>query len=222
MYDLGSFGLSEATLAGVHLRKIGDRVATLEDASQEVARFFHAEFRDDATGDSAFVLARCYQTLPLGELSPELASYAQGVFPHQRLDDDTRCLTLLGTYGDQPEWQHRERSRGHRTIPLADENALANLPMVARLTEALGLRAIEMVRPDPAFLRERDREGFNVFYVENALGSPYIPAQDPFVVRFGVRSVIGRSVLIYREPVDPAFPDHSVGPALGCGVIHGQ
>src|SRR5689334_19546569 len=121
MYDLASFGLSEATLAGVHLRKIGDRVATLEDASQEVARFFHDEFRDGVTGDSAFVLARCYQTMPLGELSPELVRCARGVFPNQQFDDRTRCLTLLGTFGDQPEWQHRERSHGHRAIPLGDE-----------------------------------------------------------------------------------------------------
>ncbi|HTI17574.1 MAG TPA: superoxide dismutase family protein [Trinickia sp.] len=35
----------------------------------------------------------------------------------------------------------------------------------------------------------------------------------------GVRSVIGRSVLIHREPSDPAFPDHSAGAALSCGTI---
>ena len=191
MYDLASFGLSEATLVGVHLRKIGEGKATLEDASQAVARFFHDQFRDPATGGSAFVLARCYQVQPLHELTPVLASYAREGFPNQQLDERTQCLTLLGTFGDQPEWQRRERSRGHRAIPLLDENALTNLPMVARLTEALGLRAAEVVRPDPAFLRERDREGFNVFYVDEASGSPYIPAQDQFVTPFGVRSVIG-------------------------------
>jgi hypothetical protein len=30
-----------------------------------------------------------------------------------------------------------------------------------------------------------------VFHVENALGSPYIPAQQEFVIRFGIRSVLG-------------------------------
>ncbi len=35
----------------------------------------------------------------------------------------------------------------------------------------------------------------------------------------GVRSVVGRSVLIHHEPGDPAFPDHSVGGALACGTI---
>lgn len=41
----------------------------------------------------------------------------------------------------------------------------------------------------------------------------------PDVSLDGVRSVIGRSVLIHREPGDPAFPDHGVGPALACGTI---
>jgi superoxide dismutase, Cu-Zn family len=35
----------------------------------------------------------------------------------------------------------------------------------------------------------------------------------------GVRSVIGRSVLIHREASDPAFPDHSAGAALACATI---
>ncbi|WP_116136044.1 superoxide dismutase family protein [Trinickia diaoshuihuensis] len=35
----------------------------------------------------------------------------------------------------------------------------------------------------------------------------------------GVRSVIGRSVLVAREPSDPEFPDRGVGAALACGVI---
>jgi Cu-Zn family superoxide dismutase len=35
----------------------------------------------------------------------------------------------------------------------------------------------------------------------------------------GVRSVVGRSVLIGHDPSDPAFPDHGVGAAIACGVI---
>jgi hypothetical protein len=30
-----------------------------------------------------------------------------------------------------------------------------------------------------------------VFHVENAVGSPYIPAQQEFVEKFGIRSVLG-------------------------------
>ncbi|MHA7236480.1 superoxide dismutase family protein, partial [Burkholderia pseudomallei] len=33
------------------------------------------------------------------------------------------------------------------------------------------------------------------------------------------RSVLGRSVLVHRDPADPAFPQHGAGPALACGVV---
>jgi hypothetical protein len=32
---------------------------------------------------------------------------------------------------------------------------------------------------------------FNVFYVPEAVGSPYIPAQEQFVTKFGIKSVLG-------------------------------
>jgi hypothetical protein len=38
---------------------------------------------------------------------------------------------------------------------------------------------------------EEASERFNVFHIEEAEGSPYIPAQDEFVKRYGVRSVVG-------------------------------
>ncbi len=41
----------------------------------------------------------------------------------------------------------------------------------------------------------------------------------PEVSLDGVRSVVGRSVLVAHEPSDPAFPDRGVGAALACGMI---
>ena len=32
---------------------------------------------------------------------------------------------------------------------------------------------------------------YNVFYVEEAAGSPHVPAQETFVQPFGIRSVVG-------------------------------
>ena len=32
---------------------------------------------------------------------------------------------------------------------------------------------------------------FNTFYVPEAVGSPYIPAQDDFVIPYGIKSVLG-------------------------------
>jgi hypothetical protein len=87
--------------------------------------------------------------------------------------------------------------------------------MVARLHGSLGLEARQLVHPDPGFLLEKDRAGFNVFHVEQALGSPFIPAQDSFVVPFAVQSVVGfgfvippthvfSTILFSRQHIAPA------------------
>lgn len=191
MYDLSDFGLGEMTLLGAELRKIGAGYHSLEDASQAVARRFVEVFTDPHSGGSAIVLARCYKTHPLADLPADLESFARALLPGEELHAATPCLTLLGTFGDQPAWRSRAASNGHRAIPLSSETTVESLPMVSRLTRALGLRPADVVRPDPKFLLEKDRQGFNVFHVEQAVGSPYIPAQLGFVIPNGVRSVVG-------------------------------
>jgi hypothetical protein len=191
MYDLSTFGLSEMTMVGAALRRVGSEASSIEETSQRAARLFCDKFVDPASGRSAFALARCYATLSLEQLPDELARFARGVFPDQPLAATTQCMTLLGSYGDKPAWQTRRGSTGHQAIPLATVAVLESLPMVARLTASLGLNAEQVVHPDPTFLLEKDRQGFNVFHVETALGSPYIPAQASFVDPLGVRSVVG-------------------------------
>ena len=191
MYDLATFGLSEMTLVGTALRRLGTDATSLEQASQRAARFFYEEFVESASGRPGFVLARCYKTHPLGDLPPDLTKFARAVFPNEALDPTTQCLTLLGTFGDEEAWKTRQASSGHKAIPLVSESAVQSLPMVKRLTQALGLESQQVIRPDPSFLLEKDRAGFNVFHVEEALESPYIPAQESFVKAHGVRSVVG-------------------------------
>ena len=217
MYDLAAFGLSEMTMVGAAIRTVARDVGSLERASQKCARLFCEQF-SDAAGHPGFVLARCYATLPLGTLPGDLADFARGVFPEVTIAEATQCLTLLGTYGDEPAWQSRSHSRGHKAIPLATVGVLESLPMVARLTSSLGLDAEHVIRPDPTFLLEKERQGFNVFHVEEALGSPYIPAQSGFVERYGVRSVVGfgfvippstvfATILFARQPIDASTAD---------------
>lgn len=57
----------------------------------------------------------------------------------------------------------------------------------------------------------------NIHADATGVATGFIVAPD--VSLDGVRSVFGRSVLIYHEASDPAFLDRSVGPALACGLI---
>lgn len=57
----------------------------------------------------------------------------------------------------------------------------------------------------------------NIHADANGVAAGFIVAPD--VALDGVRSVLSRSVLVHRDPGDPAFPQHGTGPALACGVI---
>lgn len=61
----------------------------------------------------------------------------------------------------------------------------------------------------------------NIHADSNGVAIGFIVAPD--VSLDGVRSVLQRSVLVHRDPIDPyAYPARGTGPALACGVIKAQ
>jgi hypothetical protein len=48
-----------------------------------------------------------------------------------------------------------------------------------------------VLQPDPQFLVELEQKTYHVFHVPQAVGSAYIPAQQEFVLPFGIQSVLG-------------------------------
>ena len=63
--------------------------------------------------------------------------------------------------------------------------------MIASLIEQFGLQIADVVRPKLQTEPELIEKNYNVFHVEHAVGSPYIPAQSDFVVPYGIASVVG-------------------------------
>jgi hypothetical protein len=63
--------------------------------------------------------------------------------------------------------------------------------MIAQLVRQLGLEVAAVLRPDAHLIIDLEQRTFNVFYVEEALDSPFIPAQQQFVVPYKIRSVLG-------------------------------
>ena len=102
-----------------------------------------------------------------------------------------KCLTLLGTAGDHPQWNHRRSSIGHQVIPLPSEQMVTQAPMISQLIQQLGLSIRSVVAPAPDMIVDLQERTFNVFHIPAALDSPYIPAQADFVRSFNIQSVIG-------------------------------
>jgi hypothetical protein len=215
-YALATFGFTEMMSCRARLRSLfDDEPGTLAEGAERVVRFFHRELTDDR-GDPACALVRFFKTHPYRHLDPELQSVALAASPGVALDE-VRCLTLVATAGDEPEWNDRERSRGHRIIPLTSVEMVEKAPMISQLIKQMGLSISAVLRPDPGLLLERSDAAQNVFYVPMALGSPHIVAQD-FVMRYGIASVLGfgglvasgdmfATILFSRIPISPKVAD---------------
>lgn len=188
-FSLHTFGLREMLRAGLDLRRSTADSPTLEALARETVRYFYDECRDDG-GNRECVLVRFYKTHPYGDLPSDLQAFARGVMADTPLPT-TQCLTLLATAGDEPAWNSRTASRGHQAIPLASAQMVEQAPMIAELVRSMGLDVSAVVAPHPDLIDTLTGKTFNVFHVPDAAGSPFIPAQDEFVRRYGVRSVIG-------------------------------
>jgi hypothetical protein len=163
----------------------------MEDAAGKIVRYLYDNITDPATGRKSCALVRFYKTHPYKQLDAGLQDFAQGILGSPPPSGDINCLTLLGTMGDQDQWKSRAQSNGHRAIPLASAEMVGSIPMIARLINQFGLEVGSVLRPDPMLIGDLSQKNFNTFFVPEALGSPYIPAQDDFVIPYGIKSVLG-------------------------------
>lgn len=192
VYDLSRLTLREMTECGAALRRLGTGAASMEEAANRVVRLLHSRLADATqAGEPACMLVRCFKTQPFGELDAGLQRAGRDALEAENPTPEMRCLTLLATAGELPEWNDRRLSAGHRVIPLPSERGVRRIPMIAHLIRQLGLEVGSVLRPDPAVMMDLQQHTFNVFHVPQALGSPHIPAQEAFVKPFGVRSVLG-------------------------------
>ena len=191
MYDLTNLSESDATQCGEALAQAASGASSMEEAAGKIVGHLYDNLADSETGAKSCALVRLYKTHPYGELDPELRGFAQGILGHAPESEDMKCLTLLGTAGEKPEWNDRSKSEGHKAIPLPSEGFVSQIPMISRLVSQFGLDVNAVIRPDPSLLADLERKEYNAFHVPEAVGSPYIPAQKEFVIPSGVQSVLG-------------------------------
>lgn len=190
MYDLAAFKMTDKIAIAADLRRIASEVTGVADAAERVVRYFRGALVTPETGEPSCALVRLYLTAPFASLDEDRRAFARDLLGLEP-PAETRCLTLMATAGDEPEWNSVATSRGHKAIPLASEEMVRALPMIAQLITQLGVGIGAVLEPDPTILVHVREADYNVFYVPVAPGSPYIPAQAEFVDRYGVASVLG-------------------------------
>lgn len=187
-FRLQDFDLGEMMRLGAALRRAGAGAGTMEEAASRTVTCLYETVRDDAERPAS-ALVRLFKTHPYAGLPPDLQSLVRTSVPSP--GRGLRCLTLLGSAGLRPEWTSRAGSAHHGAIPLIDEDAIRSAPMIAGLVSQLGLDEQRVIDPQPGIFLEDAATSFNVFHVERAQGSPAVPAQETFVIPYGIESVVG-------------------------------
>jgi hypothetical protein len=151
---------------------------TFETLSQKLMHNVYDDFCNEQ-GQRIFILTRIFRLCKYLELPPEA---------HSEIDSSSGkfWLALCGTVGDEPAWNNRHQSQGHRIIP----GGAFQTPMLKAVFEQMALE--KTLQEGESGIKLED---YNIaerfFHVETAPGSPYIVAQEDFVNRYGVHSVIG-------------------------------
>ena len=189
--DVTDFTVGAMLRAGIAIRRSVRGAASLESAAEVIVRYLYDHCVDVGTGERSCAMVRFYKTHPFGALEPEQQRFASAQLGDTPPADGMRCLTLLATAGDEPAWNSRHESRGHAAIPLPTAERVRAAPMVTRLIEQLGLDLESVVAGSSLPTRGPDARTYEVFHVEDALASPFIPAQREFVIPHRIASVVG-------------------------------
>ena len=190
-FDLADFSLASMLRCGRGIRRSTQNSGSLQAAADAIVRYLYTDSGTTPDGQRASALVRCYRTFSYDRLDRAQRAYADERLRVPLASPDMKCLTLIATVGDEPEWCSPATSRGHRVIPLPSPEIVEQAPMIAQLIRQMGLDIDLVVRPQADIVPDLEGKTYNVFHVEQALGSPYIPAQDEFVIPYGIRSVVG-------------------------------
>jgi len=121
MFDLTKFSIQDMSEIGDALQQLELKAKNIDELSEMMVRYFFDNLGDTQTGEKSSVLVRFFMTYPYSSLDAELQQSADKMLGSESEDQEMKCLKLLATAGVQPEWNSTIESKGHRIIPLQNE-----------------------------------------------------------------------------------------------------
>jgi hypothetical protein len=123
---------------GSSLREIGKGAKSMKEAADRIVRHLYESLISEETGQSACVLVRFFKTHAFGQLDEDLRQFARARLAGAAETPGMKCLVLLATAGNQQEWNSTTRSKGHKAIPLPNEEAIKSSPMISHFSPRWG------------------------------------------------------------------------------------
>jgi len=167
---------------------------TFQQASQKFIDILYEELTASA------VLFRVFATVEFEKLPEKEKDFVLDLARVRgflsELQPKTPVVTLLGSRGKRPQWNHRLRSERHLAIPLTSASFIKTIPMVSRLMGDMGTGLEWVQKQERNMILTSMGRMARVLYVEDALetrtgdGFDVIPDRS-FVKENGVRTVLG-------------------------------
>lgn len=191
--------LSEATIADYEELQAVIRDVGGCPCAQEAAQRFVDALYERFSG--SLLLLRLFMILPYAELPEEDRRFVDGrgreTNTSHLIHGATPIFTLLGSRGEQPEWNDRRASTHFRCIPLASSAFVSSLSMLSRQLESVGfdIGLIDAWEAKVASTGRADQFR-GVLYIRDAgserdsQGRMIVPKQD-FVAGSGVKTTLG-------------------------------
>lgn len=164
----------------------------LEVAAQTLASAIHEQFQESV------VLARVFITVDFDALPASNQSFVRELTKSSDTDltGTIPVLSLVGTSGQESNWQDRRKSEGHVGIPLISSDFVDAIPMISRLIKEMGVPMDWVDTHESELIQKTIGQSEGLFFVTDAAeatdteGRKIIAAQD-FVNEYGVKSVFG-------------------------------
>jgi hypothetical protein len=188
-HSIKRFNLGDMAVCTGAMRRLGNAANTPIEIANALVSYFYDNFVDGTTRD--FALVRLFITRPYFSLSQELKDCADKAFSKDFCFPTMKCMVLEATIGDDEAWRDVNSSKSHRVIPLASEDLVIQMPMIYKLISGFGLRVADVVNTPSDILIGSSEEDYNIFLIKDAVGSPYIPAQENFVTPHKIKSAMG-------------------------------
>ncbi len=191
MFDLTNFSLQDMSNVGDALQQLELKAKNIDELSNMLVRYFYDNLIEQQSGEKSCVLVRFFMTYPYSSLDLELRQLVDKMLGGQLVSQEMKCLTLSATAGVQQEWNSTAHSKEHRVLPLQNEDMLKKNIMVHHFIRQMGIDVSNVLNPDPKLASDLEGRVFNVYHIPDAIGNPYIPVQDEFVVPYGIKSAMG-------------------------------
>ncbi len=139
MYDLTQFSLRDMSEFGLTLRQISKDANNMEDVSNRIIQYIDQNLRDKKTGKKSCALVHFLKTHAYGERPKNSQKYVHGCFESEQLDPQLKCLTLLSSTGQHPDWNSGDNSKKNLVIPLGNENEISGIDLMSQLIQSWGI-----------------------------------------------------------------------------------